>query len=215
MRIAELSRATGVPVPTIKYYLREGLLPPGAFTSPNQALYDEEHVRRLKLVRALVDLGRVPIAGVKELLAQLDGPEPNIHWAIGCALHPGLVREREQDAEFEQAKADLDALLERRGWKPDGDSPAYLQIADVMVAMRKLGVGDLLDGLDRYAEAADRIAEIDLGLVARHKANFEHVVYEAVIGTVIGDSLLQGLRRLAQENASAKVFGNQENAESS
>ena len=29
MWIAELSRRTDVPVATIKYYLREGLLPPG------------------------------------------------------------------------------------------------------------------------------------------------------------------------------------------
>ena len=29
MRIAELSNRSGVPVPTIKYYLREGLLPFG------------------------------------------------------------------------------------------------------------------------------------------------------------------------------------------
>ena len=35
MRIAELSQTTGVPVPTIKYYLREGLLPSGELTSPN------------------------------------------------------------------------------------------------------------------------------------------------------------------------------------
>jgi DNA-binding transcriptional MerR regulator len=40
MRIAELSRRSGVSVPTIKYYLREGLLPPGERTSPNQALYN-------------------------------------------------------------------------------------------------------------------------------------------------------------------------------
>ena len=38
MRIAELSQTTGVPVPTIKYYLREGLLPAGELTSPNQAM---------------------------------------------------------------------------------------------------------------------------------------------------------------------------------
>jgi DNA-binding transcriptional MerR regulator len=37
MRIGELSKVTGVPVPTIKYYLREGLLPAGELSSPNQA----------------------------------------------------------------------------------------------------------------------------------------------------------------------------------
>ena len=41
MRIGELSRATEVPVPTIKYYLREGLLPHGELSSPNQASYGE------------------------------------------------------------------------------------------------------------------------------------------------------------------------------
>ncbi|WP_346281659.1 MerR family DNA-binding transcriptional regulator, partial [Pseudonocardia sp.] len=34
MRMAELSARTGVPIPTIKFYLREGLLPPGERTSP-------------------------------------------------------------------------------------------------------------------------------------------------------------------------------------
>ncbi|GMA88788.1 hypothetical protein GCM10025868_40380 [Angustibacter aerolatus] len=46
-----------MPVATVKYYLREGLLPPGTPTSRTQAQYDEEHVRRLRLVRALLDVG--------------------------------------------------------------------------------------------------------------------------------------------------------------
>ena len=41
MRISELSTRSGVPVPTIKYYLREGLVPEGARSSPTQAEYDE------------------------------------------------------------------------------------------------------------------------------------------------------------------------------
>jgi len=34
MRISQLSAESGVPIPTIKYYLREGLLPGGEATSP-------------------------------------------------------------------------------------------------------------------------------------------------------------------------------------
>ena len=37
MRISELSTASGVPVPTLKFYLREGLLPPGDAIAVNQA----------------------------------------------------------------------------------------------------------------------------------------------------------------------------------
>lgn len=204
MRIAELSRASGVPVPTIKYYLREGLLPPGEFSSPNQARYDEGHNRRLKLIRALINIGRVPISALKDLLADLDAPHPNLHHAIGRALQPGLQRDRD-DTELAEAKAELDRVIERRGWQADCDSAAYRQIAEVMVTMRKLGAGDLLDGLDRYAGAADQIAATDLSLVI-NRGEGDEIVFGAVIGTILGDSLLQGLRRLAQESISAQVF---------
>lgn len=45
MKVSELARATGVPIPTIKYYLREGMLAPGRRTSVNRAWYDHGHVR--------------------------------------------------------------------------------------------------------------------------------------------------------------------------
>ncbi|WP_079051275.1 MerR family DNA-binding transcriptional regulator [Streptomyces curacoi] len=37
MKISELSRRSGVSIPTIKYYLRDGLLPHGQATATNQA----------------------------------------------------------------------------------------------------------------------------------------------------------------------------------
>jgi DNA-binding transcriptional MerR regulator len=54
MRMAELSRASGIPVATIKFYLREQLLPAGERTGPNQSRYGEEHLRRLRLIRGLL-----------------------------------------------------------------------------------------------------------------------------------------------------------------
>ncbi len=39
MLMAELSRRSGVPVATVKYYLREGLLPSGVTTSATRAEY--------------------------------------------------------------------------------------------------------------------------------------------------------------------------------
>ena len=55
MRLAELCAATGVPSATVKYYLREGLLPAGEWVSATRAEYGPEHVERLRLIRALVD----------------------------------------------------------------------------------------------------------------------------------------------------------------
>ena len=53
MRISELSSITGVPVATIKYYQREGLLPDGDKRTPRLTEYDDRHVRRLGLLRIL------------------------------------------------------------------------------------------------------------------------------------------------------------------
>src|SRR5882672_1697160 len=82
MRMAELSAQSGVSVATIKYYLREGLLPPGERTSPNQAQYAAGHVRRLKLVRALLDIGGLTVSRVRDVLAGIDSPT-GIHQVLG------------------------------------------------------------------------------------------------------------------------------------
>ena len=72
MRLAELSERSGVPIATIKYYLREGLLSPGHQINARTAEYDEEHLRRLRLVRALIQVGRLPVATVREVLGHVD-----------------------------------------------------------------------------------------------------------------------------------------------
>lgn len=45
MKISELSRRTGVPVASIKYFLRQGLLPAGRATAATLAEYGEEHAQ--------------------------------------------------------------------------------------------------------------------------------------------------------------------------
>jgi DNA-binding transcriptional MerR regulator len=57
VRISELAESTGVALPTLKYYLREGLLMPGTPTSRTRAVYDGTHVERVRLVRALIETG--------------------------------------------------------------------------------------------------------------------------------------------------------------
>ena len=68
MRIAELSRESGVSRETIHYYLREGLLPKPAKTGKTAAYYDESHLERLRLIRVLRDDKYLPVAVIREIV---------------------------------------------------------------------------------------------------------------------------------------------------
>src|SRR5690349_10808689 len=163
MRIGELSKATDVPVPTIKYYLREGLLPAGELTSPNQARYADAHLHRLRLVRAMVELGGLSIAAVREVLGALDDPEKSLHKAMGTIS--AAVAPADLGGEDEVAHEQVEAFLRRQGWVCRPTSYAYKALVGVLATAREVGHERFADLLDGYADAARPLAEADLGYV--------------------------------------------------
>jgi hypothetical protein len=76
-----------------------------------------------------------------------------------------------------------------------------------LAALKRAGHGDFAEVLDAYADAAEQIARADLAHVAR-RAGLDDLVESAVVGTVLGDSLIASLRRLAQADGSARVYEN-------
>jgi DNA-binding transcriptional MerR regulator len=152
MRISELSRESGVPVPTIKYYLREGLLPAGTPTSATSASYDERHVDRLNLIRALVDVGRLPIARVREVVTALEQPPTSWHDLLGAAhgaLPPaagGAVRDTAEDADVERPAVERVA---------GGDAPPVVGTQPVAAAEPSVAAGDAAAGEAAAGDALD------------------------------------------------------------
>ncbi|MFD6277405.1 MerR family transcriptional regulator [Streptomyces sp. NPDC060209] len=206
MRIGELSRKSGVPVPTIKYYVREGLLPAGMLTSPNQARYDDGHERRLRLIRALLDVGGMPLSAIAEVLEAVDDPEQPVHMVLGAAAIR-ITPEEPEDAgpESAEAREEVAALLARRGWRVGPDNPAGRSLAGVLAALHRAGHGGFVELLDLYAEAAESVASADLDYVRRRVAR-EDLVESVVVGTVLGEAMFGALRRLAHVDASARAY---------
>jgi len=206
MKVSELSSRSGVAIPTIKFYLREGLLAPGALTSPNQASYDDSHLARLTLVRALIDVGGLSVASVRRVLAAVDDTGMPLDWAFGVAQHalPGVIPEAgAEDTSF--GTTVVEALLAENGWRISADNPGRATAARVLSTYDRLGHGNLVEVLPAYLRAAEIVAEADLGAVATATSRAE-MVETVVVGTVLGDSLLAGLRRIAQERASDQHF---------
>ena len=86
MKISELSRRSGVPLATVKFYLRERLLPAGAASGPNQAEYGPEHLRRLALIRTLKDVGGLSIAQLRQVIAVVEQPDASVWQALGAGI---------------------------------------------------------------------------------------------------------------------------------
>jgi DNA-binding transcriptional MerR regulator len=206
MRMAELSAESGIPVATIKYYLREGLLPPGERTRPNQARYAEIHVRRLKLVRALMEVGGLAISQVGAVLEAIDEQEPT-HNLLNVAHHGLKVPKGTVDDEGRAwAMARIDRIAEERKWKVKPEGEVVEALVGVLCTFRELDQVQFLDGLGHYSELAAQMAQRDLALVGAIPTA-ESLVETAVIGTVLGEALFIVLRRLAHQNASAELFG--------
>ncbi|WP_410656912.1 MerR family transcriptional regulator [Amycolatopsis sp. lyj-112] len=206
--MAELSEKAGVPVATIKYYLREGLLPPGERTSPNQAKYDDGHVQRIKLIRALMDVGGLSLATVGEVLAAVDAGEASPHHVLGIAQQ-GITTSKQisDDGSKEWALATVQELADRRGWPcKDPDDLVVQALVGVLCTIREVGHGWYLDKLDAYADIADQTADLDLEGIAGVES-LDRIIEIAVVETVLGDKLLSVLRRLAQQRASEAYFG--------
>jgi DNA-binding transcriptional MerR regulator len=208
VRIGELSAASGVPLPTIKYYLREGLVPAGSPTARNQADYGPEHLARLRLVRALIEVGGLSVAAARDVLRAVDDPDLHAHELLGVA-HDATVAKpvgRRDTAEWRLARDAVDRLVGERHWLVHADAPALDQAADALAAFATLGATDFAPLVDVWAEAAEKVARQEVAAVAARESRAA-TVEGAVIGTVIGEVLFNALRRLAQEHASAAHYG--------
>jgi DNA-binding transcriptional MerR regulator len=207
MRIGELSARTGVPVPTIKYYVREGLLSGGERISHNQVSYDEEHVRRLRLVRAMVETGSLPIVKVREVLAEVDDPKHDLDRRLGVVSRAlSQTRQPLGEPDPELLREAL-AVAERRGWAAISPMNFHVRaLAEVLERLRMLGMESVIERIDDYARAAQSVAETDIELLAGVPEPDE-MLETMIVGTVLGDALFAALRRIAQVEFSWRQFG--------
>lgn len=85
--IGAAARASGVKVPTIRFYEQIGLMPVLARTEGNRRLYGKDEVRRLIFIRHARELG-FEIDAIRTLLSLQDHPEQS------CARADEIARAR-------------------------------------------------------------------------------------------------------------------------
>ena len=178
----ELAEASGVPAPTIKHYLREGLLPEPVKTSRNMAYYPPEFVDRIKLIKRLQEERFLPLKAIKTVLDE-DPERAEAMLELGDQiLDRALAGERSRTSAAEVRKRYgvpkevLDRLAELEVLTPNsrGYSPSDVTIIEAISRFRAGGydeqIGFTVYDTLRYKDALEELVRQEVDVVMERLA---------------------------------------------
>jgi DNA-binding transcriptional MerR regulator len=177
LRMGELAEASGVPAPTIKHYLREGLLPEPVKTSRNMAYYPPEFVDRIKLIKRLQEERFMPLKAIKAVLDEAPERAGAMLELEDQILDRALAGERARTSAAEVRKRYglprevLDRLAELEVLTPNsrGYSPSDVQIIEAIGRFRASGydeqIGFTVYDTLRYKTAIEELVRQEVEVV--------------------------------------------------
>lgn len=182
LKMRELAEASGVPAPTIKHYLREGLLPEPVKTSRNMAYYPPEFVDRIKLIKRLQEERYLPLKAIKTVLEE-DPARAQAMLELGDQiLDRALAGERSRTSAAEVRKRYglpkevLDRLAELEVLTPNsrGYSPSDVTIIEAISRFRAGGydeaIGFTVYDTLRYKDALEELVRLEVDVVMERLA---------------------------------------------
>lgn len=72
LKIGEIAKKSGVPPSTIRYYVRQGLLPEPTKVNKSMAYYDEGCVEKIQAIRHLQEKKYFPLSVIRNILRRMD-----------------------------------------------------------------------------------------------------------------------------------------------
>jgi DNA-binding transcriptional MerR regulator len=207
MRISELAERSGVPIPTVKYYLREGILHPGEAVTARLTAYDESHLRRLELVRVLREVGQLSVSRLKDLVDAAESTAP-VHDMFAAAVRALAPTPPPPGPAHDEARRRAEEMVAEAGWTSVRPSSVDLDnlTGAFETSLSLVGRMPSARTLAPYVEAVDRLARTELERLDPEQDRAQ-LLEQMVIGQVLLGHLLTILRRLAEEHYSAQRFG--------
>ena len=185
MKISELAETSGVPVATVRHYLREGLLPEPVKTSRNMAYYPPDFAERIRLIKQLQEERFLPLKVIRELLDSGDGDPERLRALIELEdriLDRALAGEHERVPAAEVRErydvprevlgrlAELDVLGDGR----DGYSPSDVRIVEAISRFRAGGyderIGFTVYDTLRYKRAMEELVREEVEVLMNRLA---------------------------------------------
>ena len=125
LRISQLAKLADVSIPTIKHYLKEGLLPRPVKTGRTMSYYDHECVEIVKLIKRLQTEKYLPLSVIKGIIDQVGADDEDIligeslTGALGQPAVGGVVSRGEIERKTGYTTSKIDILA----WSSGTNSP--------------------------------------------------------------------------------------------
>lgn len=202
MKLGELARETGASTASIKYWIREGILPPGRLRNQTTAVYDQHHVERIALIQVLRTEFDASLDRIRVLTALIDDPEASLLDVMEACqvLAAGMAVARERD---ETQAALIAELHERMGWLRF-DSVASSALARALADSARVGYPYDIDDLLHYAAALEPIATADIGSI-QPEGTPDAVARNVLVASAAQHRVLVAMNQLAHTAAAIRT----------
>ena len=203
MQLKDLSIQSGVSAASIKYYLREGLLPAGETVHATRAQYSARHVERLELIQALRRIVGLNIEQIRGLLRMADDGAPRLE-LLAAVQRVVLELDTYATASGEVRTTAADAVVHLRGW-PDSPSDARNALNAHLELMESLKIPVSGEVLDVYSKAMDDVAGLDIAATTAPES-IDQLILTAAVGMHTHSQLLLKLLALAQASHAIRRY---------
>jgi DNA-binding transcriptional MerR regulator len=216
VKISELSERSGVTIASIKYYIREGLIPAGGTTAPNQAHYGDRHLADLALIRALRDRAKLPIAAIRRVMAEVAAATGDRDGALEAGFKrvqlekladSEFAPEDRDSADYQMCWRELQALLAAHGWRQSEDDAVVQELLSAMMTARRVRPGGAFDSRawDHYADLGERAARFEIPSDWDPDRFPADALRYAIVGTYLFEPVILAFRRLALSERSTEL----------
>lgn len=227
VRIGELAKRSGVPIPTLKHYLREGLIAPARKSGRTMSWYDPALVGKVRAIKELQRRQFLPLDVIRETIER-DAEAPDELAAADAiarvlARHGGK-RSRTRDEVLARGteERELDLLAAAGLAVPSGPEQRYrgddLALLSTLGAARRAGITPEMlpfEILGAYLAAIRALVAVELrlfreGVIARAKSGdvprltmSATQLSERLVVLIRRKLLLPTLHKLLEEDARA------------
>lgn len=202
MKISELSRVSGTPIPTIKFYIRRGLLSSGKSLARNQAVYDETHLERLDLIDRLKTYAELSIDTIAQVL-DASSSQPDEYAAMDAGMGASGMHEsgpgQEGPDNLDSPGLELvKALTLKNEWPLQANDPALQALARAYDLADQGWPFDVpAERVEKYIAIVFQLADLEISDDWSEGMNPDQMLKFAVLGTFIFEPFILALRRVA------------------